>query len=139
MDNKVIEVFEYLGEKLGIAIDWTSENVIPQITEFMSRYAKYAIIKNSINIILGALLVIASCIIIKIIVKAYKEDNEDSLFIESHNWGIAVSFMGRFAIAFSVIGFLVGVGMIVSNVFTLIEWTILPEMKFIETFSQYIK
>lgn len=28
MDNKVIEVLDYMGEKLGIAIDWTSENVM---------------------------------------------------------------------------------------------------------------
>ena len=35
MNNKIIEVLDYLGEKIGLAIDWTAENIYPQVIEFM--------------------------------------------------------------------------------------------------------
>ena len=44
MDNKIIETLDYLGEKIGIAIDWTAENVYPQVLNFMARYKTYEIV-----------------------------------------------------------------------------------------------
>lgn len=34
MDNSIIEAMEYLGQKIGVAVDWTSETVWPQVIEF---------------------------------------------------------------------------------------------------------
>lgn len=39
--KEFIEVFEYLAEKLGIAIDWSSKNVMPYLEELCGRIVKY--------------------------------------------------------------------------------------------------
>lgn len=31
VSDQIIEVLNYLGEKLGVTIDWTSENVLPYV------------------------------------------------------------------------------------------------------------
>lgn len=41
--EELIDVFEYLGEKVGIAVDWSSENVMPYITELCGKYIDWEI------------------------------------------------------------------------------------------------
>jgi len=41
--KEIIEVFEYLGNQMGIAVDWTSENVMPYITELCGKYIDWEI------------------------------------------------------------------------------------------------
>ena len=43
VSNQIIEVLNYLGEKLGIAIDWSSENVVPYITTLCQKLISYEI------------------------------------------------------------------------------------------------
>ena len=132
MDNKVIEVFEYLGEKLGIAIDWTSENVVPQVTEFMSRYAKYEITKSSVIIMIGVILVIAACIAFKLTIKGYKADKKDSIWLEYYSWGKSPSTFSILTIVCAITASIAGIAMTLTNIFRIIEWAMIPEMKFIE-------
>lgn len=46
MNNKIIEVLDYLGEKIGLAIDWSANNVYPQVMEFLTRYRTYEIVTD---------------------------------------------------------------------------------------------
>ena len=39
--NKVVEVINVLCEKLGIAIDWTSENIMPHLEQLCGKYVQY--------------------------------------------------------------------------------------------------
>ena len=41
--QEIINVLNYLGQKFGIAIDWTSENVIPYLQDLGARYIKYEV------------------------------------------------------------------------------------------------
>ena len=41
--KELIEVFEYLGEQIGVAVDWSSENVVPYITELCEKYIDWEI------------------------------------------------------------------------------------------------
>ena len=43
MNNTIIEVLNYLGEKFNIAIDWTSENVVPYIQELFNKFIQWEI------------------------------------------------------------------------------------------------
>ena len=78
MDNKVIEVLDYLGEKFGVAIDWTAENVWPQVMEFMGRYTMYEIICAAVWVVVG--LIVAS-VSVSFFVKVIK-----GLFTSSSFW-----------------------------------------------------
>ena len=41
--QEIINVLDYLGRKFGMAIDWTSENVMPYIEDLCSRYIRFEI------------------------------------------------------------------------------------------------
>ena len=43
MANEIIKVLDALCEKFGIAIDWTSDNVLPYLQELCGKYIKYEI------------------------------------------------------------------------------------------------
>lgn len=47
MSQEIINVLNYLGEQLGIAIDWTSENIWPQVMDILGRYRLFEIISIS--------------------------------------------------------------------------------------------
>lgn len=41
MANEIIKVLDNLGEKFGIAVDWSSANVVPYLQDLMTRIVKY--------------------------------------------------------------------------------------------------
>jgi p-aminobenzoyl-glutamate transporter AbgT len=47
-NNQIIELLKELANQLGIAVDWTSENIKPFIIEIMNRNAKFAIFSSVI-------------------------------------------------------------------------------------------
>lgn len=53
--KQIIEVLDAIGDKLGIAIDWTSENVWPYLKEIMEKYVRYKIAKEVFFIIISLL------------------------------------------------------------------------------------
>lgn len=60
--KELIEVFDYIGEKMGIAIDWSSENVIPYIIELCGKYINWEIATSTIWIVAGVVVAtIATC------------------------------------------------------------------------------
>lgn len=38
MSEQIIQVLDYLGKKLGLTIDWTSENVLPYVQTLCDKY-----------------------------------------------------------------------------------------------------
>lgn len=43
VSDQIIEILNYLGEKIGVSIDWTSENVMPYVQELCNKYINYEI------------------------------------------------------------------------------------------------
>ena len=43
VSSEIIEVLDYLGEKFGIAIDWTSNNVLPYLQALVDKFIKWEI------------------------------------------------------------------------------------------------
>lgn len=41
MSNEVIKVLDHICDKFGIAIDWSSSNVMPYLQDLMVRMTKY--------------------------------------------------------------------------------------------------
>lgn len=46
------EAIELLCDKLGMAVDWTAQNVWPQVMEVLQRYRTYSIVDDAIVIII---------------------------------------------------------------------------------------
>ena len=136
MDNKVIEVLDYMGEKLGIAVDWTADNIWPQVVEFMSRYRVYAIVEHSIHIMTNIILTIMICVFIKIMFKGIKTKDNDNIWYDM-SWETGGVLPTLITIILVVIaGFAILTA--VDHVFDITKWSFIPEIQFFETFSEYM-
>ena len=72
VSEQIIEVLNYLGQKFGIAIDWTSESVVPAMQNLMSKYIKWEI-ATSIGWLVFAVTIIG--IYIGLVVLYHKKAN----------------------------------------------------------------
>ena len=50
MGEEVIKVLKHLGDQFGVAIDWSSANIMPYLNDLMGRIVKYGIYINIYNI-----------------------------------------------------------------------------------------
>lgn len=56
ISSEIIKVLDYLGEKFGIAIDWTSKNVLPYLQALVDKFIKWEISTSIVWIVLPLLL-----------------------------------------------------------------------------------
>lgn len=139
MSQEIINVLEYIGSKLGIAIDWTTENVMPQVMAILGRYRIFEIVKSCIWLIavLAATVVFVS--IWKKCLAAHKMAEEHG---ESNFWWNYRSYNGRaemegtFGLVMAtMLGGIPIVATFVSQTYNLLYWILVPELKFLELFK----
>lgn len=142
MENKIIEVLDYLGEKIGLAIDWTAENVYPQVIEFMGRYRTYEIVID----IIWILIALGCCFgmylyIKKIVIPAKircKETREENLWFEYWTGSASCNVFG--AVLTILLGCITFAAVITMFLFIedLAKWIVIPEMQFYELIRSLI-
>ena len=108
--SQFIEVLDALCEKFGIAIDWTSKNVMPYVTDLAARIITYEIWTSAAWITIMAIVFLIAW---KMTKNLCKEDRFEDEWITG--WAIRI-ITG--IIFFTVIGF---------EVFDIIEALALPE------------
>ena len=65
MSQEIINVLNYLGEQLGIAIDWSSENVWPQVMDILGRYRLFELATTSIWLVIELAMLIFAALAFK--------------------------------------------------------------------------
>ena len=127
--NKVVEVIDALCEKLGIAIDWTANNVMPYVQTLMQKLVAYEIWTSVAWIIIMFMLTLIIFCVHKYFdhrtnAKSYS-DFEEFMYYASHVvfWILAV-------LSVLVIGV---------QVFDIIECVVFPEKYVIEYISSLLK
>lgn len=120
MSEEIIKVLDNIGQKFGIAIDWTSENVLPYIQDLMHRVALNSIIGNIVGLIVG---IIFLAIGIGILIYGFKQKKKDKYW----EW-LSEGFM-----QFLIIITLFTVAVIIIPVCTLglVQAICLPEITFL--------
>ena len=108
--NQFIEVLDALCEKFGIAVDWTSQNVVPYVTDLATRIITYEIWTSAAWITIMAIVFLITW---KMTKNMCKEDRFEDEWITG--WSIRI-ITG--IIFFAVIG---------CQVFDIIEALALPE------------
>lgn len=68
MSEEVIKILDDLCKRFGIAIDWSSENIVPYLEQLCKKYINYEIVTSVIWIILFATGFIIICKTYSIIV-----------------------------------------------------------------------
>lgn len=127
MSEEIIKVLDDLGEKFGIAIDWTSQNLTPYLQDLATRFISLKNAQAIVWIIISIITLVVSSIVI-ILAKRWVKKNgydsyDDEYILAVTTYLIAGALIGIFTIVFT------------SNVFGLIQNIFIPELSIYE----YIK
>lgn len=107
--EKLKEAFQTLSEAMGTVINWSSENIVPYITDLCSRIINYEIATSVAWIILAVLGLIIIAVLWIIAIKTEEEVT----------WAVAIM-----ASVFLGLGCIIGIGV---QVFDIIECVYIPE------------
>ena len=135
MSEEILKVIDELAKRFGVAIDWTSENVMPQVTEMAERFVSYRIAVHSAGVAIGIALLIASVMGIRWMRKDFEEvkkTKKDGFFYESFSWGIVCTGWAPTAIIILIIAILLGGIAFFDNVFDVIKLVTIPELYIVE-------
>lgn len=81
MSDEIIKVIDHLAEKMGIAVDWTADNVLPKLQDTMDRYVKYLVMKDTIWIIVSVIVLILAIVLIAIQIYADGISDDESIMM----------------------------------------------------------
>lgn len=76
LSDQIIQVLEYLAEKMGATIDWNQQNVLPYVQQVCEKYIRYEIATSVMWMIVGSMFIASAIWWIKgykICVKKYDE------------------------------------------------------------------
>lgn len=116
MSEEIIKVLDNLCEKFGIAIDWTSQNVVPYLKELVGRFINYEVVTSIFWIIVGVIAIIIPVIVIKKISKYAEKD----YYSDWRFYRVVTIIFGSFI----VFTFLI---MILFQIYDIIECYTIPE------------
>ena len=117
--EEIMKVFDYVGTKLGVAIDWSSENVLPYLQDLAERFIRFKIQTCIIAIVVCIVLIILG--VLCAILDVWKDYTEGIVFI------------------LSCIVILISIGVIVYNSYKIIECNNIPEKVIYEYVSNELK
>ena len=137
MNEETIKVFDYIGEKLGIAIDYTQENIQPYLEDLWHRFITYEIVINSLHFV-GSLIITLICLyfilrFFKAKKKAYNGEIDNLFYEESANSHFNYIELSDLGVIIIIISCVLVLFFAISTIFQLtdlIELLFIPE-KFI--------
>ena len=104
MSNEIIKLLDDLGQRFGIAIDWSSENIMPYLKDLMSRYINYEIIASIVWIVVFVISATIMSIAIPKLIKYEIKHNESHSYWNEIMWPTVVSISLGEMIVFCIIG-----------------------------------
>lgn len=123
--EQIIAVINDLCSKMGMAIDWTSANIVPYLQELIQRIAYMEIAKSSIGVAFGIIALIISIIIWVKLSKFHLKQQSKYRKQEYIDEDDLVYICGIIGI---IIGLMMGIILLSVNVTSLVEAIYLPEI-----------
>lgn len=130
VSKQIIEVLDYICEKIGLAIDWTavfaSENVIPYIEQLCRKFITYEIATSVATMILFVIVIIAGIILAKLI-----HNNKE--FGVTHYHTISDDYFVRY-LCYALLGFMCFIATLILSreAYEIIKCVTFPEMVIFE-------
>lgn len=139
MSDEIIKVLEYLSEKVGLAIDWTSEkiasDIMPYLHEVYHRCVIWGIVQNLVGVFVGAALIVSAIVILRKLLKAYKGEKETKFELFDCGDPTLLGLISIICvITFSVSGFIVFLVALSDT----IDWVIFPEGQILKMISNFV-
>lgn len=143
VSDQIIKVLDKIAEQIGLAVDWTQENIIPYVKDLLARYATMQII---LNIVAGGIylsLIIISVVMIIHILRQRNKGNTESIFITSEDGAVFdegwINVFGIIIISIGVIMLIIGIIGFPCCVNSVIRWSTVPEVQIISDLKMIMK
>lgn len=93
MSDEIIKVLDDLSQRFGIAVDWTSSNVLPYLQELTQKYVHYRLAMSVMELVIGILLFVAAAKMVKEAKHQHYKAKEEarSYFEDNFHDGIAIA------------------------------------------------
>ena len=138
ISEQVIKVLDAVCDKFGIAIDWTSNNVIPYIQELGNKIITYDICMNIMWLVIGCVIPLIVAMFIKKFLNQKKLEAKES----SNAYYYADGSLDEGALyCYLIIGILLVVAIVIGTISSqsIIQDIVFPEKTLIEFIKPYIK
>ena len=121
----IVSVLDALCDKVGIAIDWTSENIAPQLEAFVARYGTYLAASSIFGLVLSVLFIAAGVTGIVLTYRSYQKGT----WANGDDWsGKDITPLGIVIAAVSLFAIITATICVISIVHGLIQLAIVPEV-----------
>lgn len=84
-------IFDKLMEQIGVAVDWTAQNVVPYATDLGLRVVKFDTFKHIGGLILCIIALIVTILIFKKVYPSFKKDEISDIPIIFSTFAIVIS------------------------------------------------
>ena len=135
------DIFNMLCEKIGVAIDWTQDNIVPYVMELCKRFVIFNIVEEALWLVSGIAAVVVIGFLFKAVFKDYKKsaDTRDDTFwwywysdcISPKVGTIFVFVTGGAMLLFGLI-------IIPCSILELLKWAIVPEVQIIKEITSFV-
>ena len=127
VSEQIIEVFDYLFEKFGIIVDWSSENVIPTIEMLCEKLITYEICIS----IASAVFLIAFCIAATIFKnKMFKKLTDSGFFNDNDGFNYLMTSVLTYILLGSI--YIITIIVLWNQTADVIQCAVFPEMYIFE-------
>lgn len=125
MSEEIIKVLDALAEKFGLAVDWTSENVITYLEQLCGKYVNYEIATSVVWLLLGIICLFTAKYGFKLtknFIKKYEE-------IKEYNYNDVWAVLSGIATGVLII---IGIVVPICQIFDIVTCFTFPEKIIIE-------
>ena len=138
ISNQVIEVLDAVCDKFGIAIDWTSNNVIPYVEQLGNKIVAYDIYMSIMWLVVGCVIPLTVAIFIKKFLNKKKLEAKE----EPNNYYFTDGTLDDgVEDCYFIVGILLAIAIVIgiANIQSIIQDITFPENTIIEFITPYIK
>ena len=87
MSEEIIKVLDDLSERLGVAIDWSAENVLPYAQELFQKFVSYEIWTSALYVVIVLIIILLGFWVTK---KWFEVSEGCVLFFTVPTWIVAI-------------------------------------------------
>lgn len=134
ISKQITEVLDALCEKFGIAIDWTSKNILPYIEQLLDKFINWEIATSVFWIGMMLLIALIVFLIAKQVHKTYNKIKETTSPITIEDWEFATQC------SWVVFGIIVGISVWVigTQIYDIITSCVFPEIMIFDKIQSLI-
>lgn len=122
MDSQIISVLNALCDKIGIAVDWTAENIGPQIEMLLEQYARYLTASSVVGLVASVIVlligVLSGCIL-------YRSIQNDGFAVDGYD---DFTGLGWLLLVLCIIGIIFGLAGLIVTIKALIKCLTIPQI-----------